>query len=116
MHSVGHMSSWVLITTAPPPITALRRITRQNGKPRQTLPLRSEQDDAPSSAPPAQREIHAAQLVTAMLKANPHLSNLIFSPVRAPQIEVSGRLVELKFKEFEYLTSPDTNQIGRFPR
>jgi len=34
-----------------------------------------------------------------MLKANPHLSNLIFSPVRAPQIEVSGRLVELKFKE-----------------
>jgi hypothetical protein len=87
-----------------------------NGKPRQTLPLRSEQDDAPSSAPPAQREIHAAQLVTAMLKANPHLSNLIFSPVRAPQIEVSGRLVELKFKEFEYLTSPDTNQIGRFPR
>lgn len=84
--------------------------------PTQTLPLRSEQDNALSPPPPAQRKIHAAQLVTAMLKASPHLSDLIFSLVRALEIEVSGRLVELKFKEFECLTSPGTNLIGRFSR
>jgi len=33
-----------------------------------------------------------------MLKAREHVSDLIFSPGRAPQVEVSGQLVELKFK------------------
>ena len=43
-----------------------------------------------------------------MLKASPHVSDLIFSPGRAPQIEVSGQLVELKYKGLECLTSQDT--------
>lgn len=47
-----------------------------------------------------------------MLKASPHVSDLIFSPGRAPQIEVSGQLVELKFKGLECLTSQDTNLIA----
>ncbi len=72
------------------------------GTPTQTLPPQA----APTLA--AQRTIHTAQLVTAMLKASPHVSDLIFSPGRAPQIEVSGQLMELKYKGLECLSSQDT--------
>jgi twitching motility protein PilT len=68
---------------------------------------------SPTPAPPAQRNIHTAQLVTAMLKASPHVSDLIFSPGRAPQIEVSGNLVELKYKGLECLSSQDTTAIAK---
>ena len=63
-------------------------------------------------AAPAQRTIHTAQLITAMLKSNGHVSDLIFSPGRAPQIEVSGELVELKFKGLESLSPDDTRLIA----
>src|ERR1700704_1372819 len=63
-------------------------------------------------AAPAQRTIHTAQLITAMLKSNEHVSDLIFSPGRAPQIEVSGELVELKFKGLESLSPDDTRFIA----
>jgi twitching motility protein PilT len=66
----------------------------------------------PSQAPPSQRTIHTAQLITAMLKSNGHVSDLIFSPGRAPQIEVSGELVELKFKGLESLSPDDTRFIA----
>src|SRR2546430_8992727 len=72
----------------------------------ETIPARTEQAPAP------QRKIHTAQLVAAMLKASPHVSDLIFSPGRAPQVEVSGQLVELKYKGLECLTSQDTNSIA----
>jgi twitching motility protein PilT len=65
-----------------------------------------------SQAPPSQRTIHTAQLITAMLKSNGHVSDLIFSPGRAPQIEVSGELVELKFKGLESLSSDDTRFLA----
>ena len=48
-----------------------------------------------------------------MLKAHGHVSDLIFSPGRAPQIEVSGQLVELKFKGLECLSAQDTDNIAR---
>jgi len=47
-----------------------------------------------------------------MLKASSHVSDLIFSPGRAPQIEVSGQLVELKYKGLESLTHQDTVLIA----
>jgi twitching motility protein PilT len=59
-----------------------------------------------------QRVIHTPQLITAMLKSHSHVSDLIFSPGRAPQVEVSGQLVELKFKGLECLTSEDTRLIA----
>src|SRR5229473_993449 len=71
------------------------------------------QSPAPSSASAAQRTIHTAQLVAAMLKSNSHVSDLIFSPGRAPQVEVSGQLVELKYKGLECLTSQDTLSIAK---
>jgi twitching motility protein PilT len=70
------------------------------------------QTPATSSTPATQRKIHTAQLVTAMLKSSPHVSDLIFSPGRAPQVEVSGQLVELKYKGLESLTSQDTASIA----
>ncbi len=47
-----------------------------------------------------------------MLKSAPHVSDLIFSPGRAPQVEVSGQLVELKYKGLECLTPADTSYIA----
>ncbi|HVS88390.1 MAG TPA: PilT/PilU family type 4a pilus ATPase [Candidatus Acidoferrum sp.] len=73
------------------------------GTPTQTLP---------PQAPPAPRTIHTAQLVTAMLKSHPQASDLIFSPGRAPQVEVSGQLIELKYKGLESLTPQDTSFLA----
>jgi twitching motility protein PilT len=61
---------------------------------------------------PPQRVIHTAQLIAAMLKSSAHVSDLIFSPGRAPQIEVSGQLVELKYKGLESLSAADTKSIA----
>jgi twitching motility protein PilT len=63
--------------------------------------------------PPVQRKIDTAQLIAAMLRSHGHVSDLIFSPGRAPQIEVSGQLVELKFKGLECLTAQDTDNLSR---
>src|SRR5713101_2707215 len=84
------------------------------GTPTQTMPpqMAPTAVPAPSSAPAAQRTIHTAQLVAAMLKSSSHVSDLIFSPGRAPQIEVSGQLTELKFKGLECLSSHDTLSIA----
>jgi twitching motility protein PilT len=60
-----------------------------------------------------QRTIHTAQLIAAMLKARSHVSDLVFSPGRAPQIEVSGELIELKYKGLECLNPQDTETIAR---
>jgi twitching motility protein PilT len=49
----------------------------------------------------------------AMLRSRDHVSDLIFSPGRAPQVEVSGQLVELKFKGLECLVPYDTEQIAK---
>ena len=65
-----------------------------------------------TQTPPAQRVIHTAQLIAAMLKSNEHVSDLIFSPGRAPQVEVSGQLVELKYKGLECLSAADTKSIA----
>jgi twitching motility protein PilT len=69
---------------------------------------------AESPVPPAvQRTIQTAQLIAAMVKSHPRISDLIFSPGRAPQVEVTGQLVELKYKGLECLTPDDTNTIAR---
>jgi twitching motility protein PilT len=61
----------------------------------------------------AERRFDTARLIAAMLKAHDHVSDLIFSPGHAPQIEVSGKLVELRFKGLERLTAQDTFSIAR---
>ena len=71
----------------------------------------------PNSVPettsgPKQRTLGVPQLITAMLKSGGHISDLIFSPGRAPQVEVNGQLVELKFKGLECLRPEDTHRIA----
>jgi twitching motility protein PilT len=66
----------------------------------------------PTDAKPAVATLPAAQLITAMLKGREHISDLIFSPGHAPQIESSGQLVELKFQGLERLTPEHTRQIA----
>ena len=65
---------------------------------------------APPSTPGA---IPTPQLIAAMLKGREHVSDLIFSPGHAPQVEMSGDLVELKFRNLERLTPQHTAQISR---
>ncbi len=65
-----------------------------------------------TSAEPKQRTFCVPQLIAAMLKSGGHISDLIFSPGRAPQVEVSGQLVELKFKGLECLKPEDTRSIA----
>ena len=79
------------------------------GTPTQVAPAQV----APSSVAPVQRKFDTPQLIAAMLKARGHVSDLIFSPGRAPQIELSGQLVELKFKGLEHLTPQDTQLLAR---
>ena len=86
------------------------------------LPLQAKPSATPGiEQPPAQaaapaqapgRSIQTAQLITAMVKAHGQVSDLIFSPGRAPQIEVNGQLVELKYKGLECLSSQDTLTIA----
>src|SRR5258708_11835976 len=84
------------------------------GTPTKTMPpqMAPAQVQEPASAPAAQRTIHTAQLVAAMVKSSADVSDVIISPGRAPQVEVSGQLTELKFKGLECLSSQDTLSIA----
>jgi len=62
---------------------------------------------------PATTDIPIAQLITAMLKGREQVSDLVFSPGHAPQIEVNGELVELRFQGLERLTPAHTAQLAR---
>ncbi len=88
---------------APAPVTSTPAAQAQ------TAPAQAQ---APQAVP-VQRKFDTAQLIAAMLKSHGHVSDLIFSPGRAPQIEVSGQLVELKFKGLECLSAQDTDNIAR---
>jgi twitching motility protein PilT len=63
-----------------------------------------------AQTPPA--TVPTPQLITAMVKAHEHVSDLIFSPGHAPQIESNGQLLELKFRGFERLLPQHTSQIA----
>jgi twitching motility protein PilT len=66
----------------------------------------------PTDAKPAPTAVPTAQLIAAMLKGRDHVSDLIFSPGHAPQVESSGQLVELRFQGLERLTPEHTRQIS----
>jgi twitching motility protein PilT len=52
------------------------------------------------------------QLIAGMLGAADHVSDLIFSPGRAPQIESKGELIEVRFQGFEKLAPQHTMEIA----
>jgi twitching motility protein PilT len=51
-------------------------------------------------------------IIASMLQAAPKTSDLIFSPGRAPQVEVHGKLVQLKIKGVGVLSAEDTARIA----
>jgi twitching motility protein PilT len=76
--------------------------------------MSTEQDvKLPPTATDTAGAIPTQQLIAAMLKGREHVSDLIFSPGHAPQVEMSGDLVELKFRNLERLLPQHTAQIAR---
>jgi twitching motility protein PilT len=51
-------------------------------------------------------------LLTAMLRATDHVSDLIFSPGRPPQVEVYGQLIQVQASGLRSLTADDTRRIA----
>jgi twitching motility protein PilT len=51
-------------------------------------------------------------ILMAMLHVSPHVSDLIFSPGRPPQVELSGKLVGLKIGGLAILTEADTQRLA----
>ncbi|MFZ0819481.1 MAG: PilT/PilU family type 4a pilus ATPase [Candidatus Acidiferrales bacterium] len=53
-----------------------------------------------------------ASIISAMLRSAKHVSDLIFSPGRPPQVETSGQLKEVLIPEVGSLTAEDTARIA----
>jgi twitching motility protein PilT len=68
--------------------------------------------NAAGAASPAVVPMAAAELITKMLKAAPKTSDLIFSPGRAPMVELHGQLRQMKIDEVTVLTPEDTARIA----
>jgi twitching motility protein PilT len=69
-------------------------------------------DIRPTAAPEAAAIPPTPNIIASMLQAAPKTSDLIFSPGRAPQVEVNGKLVQLKIKGVGVLTAEDTARIA----
>jgi twitching motility protein PilT len=68
---------------------------------------------APNAAPPtAQATPTTPSLIAAMVRAAVNTSDLIFSPGRAPQVEVNGQLTQLNLPGVGMLTAEDTARIA----
>ncbi len=69
---------------------------------------------APATTPPAEQTGPAptANIIASMLQAAPKTSDLIFSPGRAPQVELHGQLMQLKIKGVGVLSAEDTARIA----
>src|SRR5882724_3549317 len=67
--------------------------------------------DVASAAPPAAK-VSTAAIVATMLKASKQVSDLIFSPGREPQVEISGQLKELNIAGVGKLTPDATKRIA----
>jgi twitching motility protein PilT len=74
------------------------------------VPPNGQKIGAPPAVAPVSR---TAKLITAMTKSRPHISDLIFSPGRLPQVEVDGQLVELQFSGLNRFSPDDTLAIAR---
>ena len=66
----------------------------------------------PTTAAAAPAPVATPVLIATMLRAAPKISDLIFSPGRAPQVEVNGELVQLKIPGVGILKPDDTARIA----
>jgi len=65
-----------------------------------------------ASTAPAAAPVATNTIIATMLRAAPKISDLIFSPGRAPQVEVNGELVQLKIPGVGMLKPDDTARIA----
>src|SRR5579863_6696215 len=65
---------------------------------------------APAPAPPP--AVSTNSILAAMLQVSPHVSDLIFSPGRFPQVELNGQLVSVKIAGVPSLTPADTMRLA----
>src|SRR5215469_6097436 len=63
------------------------------------------QEETPAAVP-------TPSIISAMLRAAANTSDLIFSPGRAPQVEVNGQLMQLKIPGVGVLSAEDTARIA----
>ncbi len=70
------------------------------------------QQAPPTPASPPAGPVPTANLIASMLKASAKISDLIFSPGRAPQVETGGQLIQLKIPGVGVLGSEDTARIA----
>jgi len=61
---------------------------------------------------PASGAVATNALLTAMLRANNQVSDLIFSPGRPPQVEINGQLVPVEARGLRPLLADDTRRIA----
>ena len=64
------------------------------------------------SLDPASAAARTDELLTAMLRANPRISDLIFSPGRCLQVQINGQLSALQGPGVAHLTADDTRRIA----
>jgi twitching motility protein PilT len=74
-------------------------------------------DSPQPPAPPAAKTavvapVPTATIIASMLRASAKISDLIFSPGRAPQVEISGQLAQLKIAGVGVLSAEDTARIA----
>ena len=67
---------------------------------------------SPPATAPARASVPTPSIISAMLKAASHVSDLVFSPGRLPQIESNGQLVPVAIPGVEMLRSEDTARIA----
>jgi twitching motility protein PilT len=92
--------------SSPPEVNPKNKVLPPGNVP--TVPA-NEQQGAEAAAPVSR----TVKLITAMMKSKPHISDLIFSPGRFPQVEVDGQLVELPFSGLNRFSPDDTMAIAR---
>jgi twitching motility protein PilT len=68
--------------------------------------------DATNSSAPSQASVPTNVMLASMLKVSTHVSDLIFSPGRPPQVELSGKLLGIKVGDLSILTDADTTRIA----
>ncbi|MGB6874770.1 MAG: PilT/PilU family type 4a pilus ATPase [Candidatus Acidiferrales bacterium] len=75
----------------------------------------SKNSPVPSSSPDAPQNhvmMSTPTIISAMLKSAPHISDLIFSPGKLPQVESSGNLVGVRIPGGGILSPEDTARIA----
>ncbi len=70
------------------------------------------QQEAATPSQTVAEAVPTPQLIAAMLRGAKHVSDLIFSPGRAPQVESSGQLVQIGVFGIKALTAEDTARIA----